>query len=71
MEKRIHGYTVELELEDGQIDGWVYTGTHSASFNYLHETGALHDENCGRDVPIPRKVLTQIWTWAKQNGYEG
>lgn len=67
-------YTVDLEIEPGETQGWVsYKKGHdvfSASLACLDGTGVLtHSVNQTDEHAVPQALIDEINEWAEEQGY--
>jgi hypothetical protein len=67
--KTIHGFLVELELDTEWSDCWVMKNGFGSSLNYLQDTGTLMHDTIGEDLEVSPHTIRAITRWAEQNGY--
>lgn len=70
LNKNIHGYLVELELDPDVewSDCWIMKSGFSASLACLENEGALFD-GVGNTIDVNLHTINTIAKWAENNGY--
>jgi hypothetical protein len=63
----IHGYEVELEVDDGTSQCFITKGRHSASLEALMATGVM--TNADDEVEVTQGTIEKIEKWAIGKGY--
>lgn len=68
---RIQGYSIELEVEDGETHCYIEKREYSASLACLESTGVLTRYTGGgpEELIVPGGVIEAITEWAEANGY--
>lgn len=69
LKTKIHGYTVELEVDDDVPESHCYIsrGRHSASLELVDACGGFDDGTDDQDIPV--NTIAAIRAWAEKNGY--
>ena len=71
IQKRIHNYLVELELdpEVEWTDCWIMKDGFSGSLIFLQDNGFLLHDTTGSTVEVSPHTIEVISKWAEKSGY--
>ena len=71
IQKRIHNYLVELELdpEVEWTDCWIMKDGFSGSLIFLQDNGFLLHDTTGSTIEVSPHTIEVISKWAEKSGY--